>query len=1385
MASDRNEHNQRKEQGARPASSRRRHPVLRGFGIALAVLLALPLLAALLLLAALHSESGTRLLWEAAQRALPGQLSGTVAGTLTDGLRLRDVVYADAGRRIAVDRLEGRWHLSLSPLKLTIESLHAGTVDVRLPPSASKEPAQLPQDLTLPLALDIRDVAVQRVVLHNAASDTTLGEIKLHGTSDRVHHRLVLEQVDTPYGRAAATVALEGRQPFPLSGTAGFTGKVGNDTYRLDAKLSGTLPDLGIEAKASGDRLSATAMVRATPFASVPFEFAQIAASHVDPKAFSPGAPTADLSLRAELKPLKTVSSVEDPTLVVSGPVRLDNAKPGRLDEGRLPLESATLNVVLDPARQQLSDMRVDLVGNGTIRGHGEARGTDTGKLEGEFAFDVAGLDLHALYGSLRPTQLHGPVTVRLVPGAAPASGKSGAGQAPAGQPAAKPAPGTAANAKAAEHPALDTQRITVDLADKTYAIKLNAAIDAAQFRLDNARLSAGSAALAANGRLARSGDMAFALQGALDHFNPALWIGPDARYGLSEGAAKNRKNTTSAKKAAKAKKPAAPIDADINMGFDLSGRLAPERQVKLAFNVHDSRYGKLPMTGDGTLEAAGTRLLPSKARLVVAGNTVDLQGSFGNPGDTLAVQVDAPQIERLGYGLAGALQLDGKVTGTPSRPNVKADWRGARLAFGDQRVTSASGKIDIEGTALDDPDALARARLDATVDARGVRLPDLTLNRLGMDLSGSFGDHKLSLDASGKVHRQPLVLSLAAQGGLKKQGDAYAWDGTVRKLENRGVPRVALTAPVELSVAPERVRVGAARMEVAGAQLDLKRLDYDRGRVASEGALEAIDVKRMLELAQRFTGAKPPVRTDLVLDSRWNFSLAESGSGFAQVERRSGDMVFGTPRGDIRLGLTGLAARADLDGQTLKADAHAAARDFGTVTAQGHTMLQQRDGVLTIGPDAPLTATASAALPRLEPIGALIGPQVALRGNLGMDLAASGTVGDPKLTGTINGDALSVTLFDLGIQLRDGVMRIAMTPETIDLKQVEFHGGDGTLRANGRIGLQGGNPDIAATIVAQHLQLFASPDRQLVLSGQAKANNVDQQLRIDGDFTVDRALIDLPPANAPQLGDDVVVVGKEGKRLAVAEDTQNGVAKDAAQPTGPFAPVANIGVDLGNDFRFHGAGAELKLAGKMTVHSEPNEPLTANGTVRVVDGTYSVFGQTLAIERGLVNFTGPIDNPNINILAMRRKQEVEAGVEVTGYAKDPRIQLVSEPSVSDEEKLSWLMFGHGTASSGTGQLNASSAALSYLANQGGSKIAKGIGLDEFSFGASESGLSSQQVVTLGKAISERFTVGYEQSLTGAASIAKLTYQLSQRWSVVARAGAINGIEALFDKRFD
>lgn len=182
---------------------------------------------------------------------------------------------------------------------------------------------------------------------------------------------------------------------------------------------------------------------------------------------------------------------------------------------------------------------------------------------------------------------------------------------------------------------------------------------------------------------------------------------------------------------------------------------------------------------------------------------------------------------------------------------------------------------------------------------------------------------------------------------------------------------------------------------------------------------------------------------------------------------------------------------------------------------------------------------------------------------------------------------------------------------------------------------------------------------------------------------------------------------------------------------------------------------------------------------------TYEAFGRKLAIEQGILNFTGPVNNPSLNILAMRRNQEVEAGVQVTGTVRQPRVKLVSEPNVADEDKLSWLMFGYSASNAGLGQQQAmSGAALGLLGNVAGKNVARRFGLDEFSIGPSTSGLTDPQVVSVGKAISERIAVGYEQSLSTADSIVKFTWQLSRRWSVVARGGTINGASILFNKRF-
>lgn len=209
-----------------------------------------------------------------------------------------------------------------------------------------------------------------------------------------------------------------------------------------------------------------------------------------------------------------------------------------------------------------------------------------------------------------------------------------------------------------------------------------------------------------------------------------------------------------------------------------------------------------------------------------------------------------------------------------------------------------------------------------------------------------------------------------------------------------------------------------------------------------------------------------------------------------------------------------------------------------------------------------------------------------------------------------------------------------------------------------------------------------------------------------------------------------------------------------------------------------------------MRVAGERGRPLRASGSIAAVDATFAAYGQQLAVERGIVNFQGPLDDPGLNVLALRKGLAVEAGVEVTGTVTAPRVRLVSTPPVSDPEKLSWIVLGRAPQAAGadSGLLLAAAGALLGGRSGGGptGQLAQAFGVDELSL-RSEPGAAdlTSQIVTVGKRLSSRATIGYEQGLSAAAGVMKLTWQLTPRLAVVTRAGADNAIDLTWTFAFD
>jgi translocation and assembly module TamB len=168
----------------------------------------------------------------------------------------------------------------------------------------------------------------------------------------------------------------------------------------------------------------------------------------------------------------------------------------------------------------------------------------------------------------------------------------------------------------------------------------------------------------------------------------------------------------------------------------------------------------------------------------------------------------------------------------------------------------------------------------------------------------------------------------------------------------------------------------------------------------------------------------------------------------------------------------------------------------------------------------------------------------------------------------------------------------------------------------------------------------------------------------------------------------------------------------------------------------------------------------------------------------------------------------VEAGVQVSGTARKPVVRLISDPDLPEVEKLSWLVLGHGPDQGGAADAAVLlGAAGSLLGNESGGvmqQIKQGFGIDEFSVRQGQIGglggrqpgsrvvggsfdttsTTGNQILSVGKRLSNNALLSYEQTLGKAESVVKLSIALSRQLSLIARAGSDNALDMLYTVTF-
>ncbi len=560
---------------------------------------------------------------------------------------------------------------------------------------------------------------------------------------------------------------------------------------------------------------------------------------------------------------------------------------------------------------------------------------------------------------------------------------------------------------------------------------------------------------------------------------------------------------------------------------------------------------------------------------------------------------------------------------------------------------------------------------------------------------------------------------------------------------------------------------------------------------------IDAVSTKPLAELG---------LSSDLLLSGAWSVSQADSLRAQVTLERSAGDLRLHTADSRQPVLLAGMREawlQVNLEGGQVAASLRWDSARAGRALLAFSTQLQARDSGWAWPGDAPLGGSLQLQLPPVDAWSALAPPGWRLRGTMDADIALAGTLDTPKWSGTLKARDLALRSVVDGLDFSQGTLDAHLHDQQLDIDNFTLQGAGGSLNKSATTGGQvslsgsvfwlpastGAGPAarlrMALVAQANALRLSSRPDRRVVLSGKLTADLLDARLKLRGALNVDQALITLPDDAAPQLGDDVLV-----RAPITPAQTAKAAAKTGTTAKPRVIPDVLVDLDLGPDFQVRGRGLQARLAGKLTLRAQGTELPSLNGTVRTVGGSYRAYGQQLAIERGVLRFSGPMDNPALNILAIRPKLTQRVGVQITGTALSPIIRLYAEPDLPEAEKLAWLVLGRSASGGGAEAALMQQAALALLGGNGQSlsgSLAQALGLDELSFSGnntSETGASAASI-TLGKRLSSDFYVAYESSLVGTMGVFSIFYDLSKSLTLRARTGEQTAIDLIYTLRYD
>lgn len=741
--------------------------------------------------------------------------------------------------------------------------------------------------------------------------------------------------------------------------------------------------------------------------------------------------------------------------------------------------------------------------------------------------------------------------------------------------------------------------------------------------------------------------------------------------------------------------------------------------------------------------------------RVTQSDNVVIASGKVAPNGADLSAVVDIKHLEYIYPKLIGGVELFINSTGSLQDLNFEISGSAPRIKYGDTLVRKMilNAGFNTQTRALNLTALADRVRLTKALSAN---------RNCFIDLSGTPLRHNLSASCGGASSAYITV-----DGSLNFLDKLYTANLLEMYLSTEKAGSISLETPVFADIDFGKVKGSITPIELSGeiGKINVSKTDFEGNNLKTSVHINDFDISSLSVFMPEGMSMHVPLQAaadvvlhngkpniDLRVDSADGYVFHEVGAGVVydsfnltshigeNIMHNTINMKLRGGRGEIDsvLDIKNPATEANLAGYFKIIDF-----DLQTLSNVGRSFTE-------------------------------------LKGMVNLDSKIGGNLSSPLLVGNMTAKGSAVPRYDVG-QINDFDFKLGLHGQRGDL--------DGTIVLNGgKLKLDGDldwSTGAEGNLVAQAKKLPVF----LVGYGTAAADiktkvSLGEVLDISGNVDINTARVTV---------NDVASGGKSvsSDEIIVPINGSQSLMQKAKQPQ--FKSTLDLGVKFGDDVRFAAMGmVRGNLAGGINIYKKlEHKDIRSAGEIRVVDGTADVYGRKFNFATARVIFNGEIANPTLNVEVVADPESIEndvvVGARVTGTAQAPEIKLFSKPSMSENEVLSYILYGHGLDKNVANQDNNNSSMLLGLGVSGLSGLAQGVagafGVDNVQVGTQGRGDETQ--VEVQGYVTRKLRLSYGYGVFNSVGEFKVRYELIRNLYAEFISSMDQAIDIIYSFEFD